>query len=148
MYSWKPNQILYAVDIVKMSDEFCLCWSCSIKNPSCACAVEPKGGVKIWLYFLSLPCAFIDKEEDGLKTSKILLEHWESRRSRIMYGPAMPFFWAVRALYALRHGALHCLMTSWPWNRGFHQQRPPLSTKRLDRQSFCYDCWVLLCNQF
>lgn len=65
-----------------------------------------------------------------------------------MYGAVMPFLRAVRALYAPRHGVLHCLMTSWPRNRGFHQQRPPLSTKRLDRQSFRYDCWALLCNQF
>lgn len=69
-------------------------------------------------------------------------------RSGIMYESSVPFLRAVRALYAPRHAALHRLMTSWPRNRGFHQPRPPLSTKRLDRQSFCYDCWALLCNQF
>lgn len=65
-----------------------------------------------------------------------------------MYGTAMAWLRAVRALYALGHAPVHCLMTSWPRNRGFHQQRPPLSTKRLDRQSFPYDCWPLLRNQF
>lgn len=65
-----------------------------------------------------------------------------------MYGAVMPFLRAVRALYAPRHATVHCLMTSWPWNSGFHQRRPPLSTKRLDRQSFRYDCWASLCNQF
>lgn len=60
----------------------------------------------------------------------------------------MPFPGAAVALYGPRHGAVLCLMTSCPWNRGFHQQRPPLSTKRLDRQSFCYDCWASLGNQF
>lgn len=77
-----------------------------------------------------------------------LLVPCEGRRSGIMYESSVPFLRAVRALYAPRHAALHRLMTSWPRNRGFHQQRPPLSTKRLDRQSFCYDCWALLRNQF
>lgn len=77
-----------------------------------------------------------------------LLVPCRGRRSGIMYESSVPFLRAVRALYAPRHAALHRLMTSWPRNRGFHQPRPPLSTKRLDRQSFCYDCWALLCNQF
>lgn len=60
---------------------------------------------------------------EGAKKVKILLE--QKDRRRIMHGEMMPLLRPVRALSAPCHAALHRLMTSWPWNRGFHQERHP-----------------------